>query len=205
MLATVEKFSETVPRCAVCETTEDLVEGIYDGEEKAVCSCCESSYYAYCNICESWNYAENQEPCRHLFWDDAVGDWSGCGSDRQDYKENVWALLELLDRAVVVRLKDSLRRHRYYLQFCGSIFGVEEIRTELYDGHRVTWVPEAFRRVFEADLDSTASARNGVNWLMSLWAGYEDNWEPETPEADELTAGWIEEWLMQSTIEGEAE
>lgn len=204
MLATVEKFTDAVLRCIVCETTEDLAEGIYDGEKKAVCGCCES-YFAYCNICGGRNYAENQDPCRHLFWDDAVSDWSGCGSDRQDYKEYVWALLELLDRDVVVRLKDSLEKHRYYFQFRASIFGVEEIHTELYDASkdRVTWVSEAFRPIFDADPDSTASAREGVNWILSLWAGYDGNWEAETAAADKMTAEWIEEWLMQNSIEGE--
>lgn len=203
MLQLVDKFSEAVSKsCADCGCETEYDGGTYDGEEKVICDSCDQ-FYAWCQICQSHNHSEGCDPCRHLFWNNDRGTWAGAGSDcmeLEDCKPQFLKMLDLIGADVAAQIKSGLEVHKYYFQMRGSIFRTEEIYCELPDSEG--WMCghyDLFQNFFVSENEEFAfAARDGVNLLMSLWSGCSsDGWEPETEEADNTLAGWIQEWKSQ--------
>ncbi len=194
--------------CAVCESLTDQEPQEYDGIDQIICDDCYGEF-EYCEFCKINHFNENT--CRHLFWSAATGDWCGCGSDRASWayhKESFQKVLDKIGIEPATALLNSLKTHRYWHQFSGTIFG--------YDRLSAYWYPEESKRgedfghlftdlFTEALFDEEEEALAiGVQWLASLWAGtspsFNDEGLAKTTEADEMTAGWIEEWLASKPV-----
>ena len=184
--------------CAHCEEPTDQEPQEFDGIEQIICYDC-SDEFEYCNFCDIHHH--NEDICRHLFWSSQGGDWGGCGSDRSSWDWHKESFHKVLDRVGVEpakRLLEALRNHRYWHQFNGTIFGYDSLTAEWGTAE---WGHEDFGHLLMERLtDQEEEAMSiGVQWLVSLWAGTSPNGDdlglPKTPEADEFTALWIQEWL----------
>ncbi|HEY9657632.1 MAG TPA: hypothetical protein V6C65_04145 [Allocoleopsis sp.] len=184
--------------CTQCgeETEQEPLE--YDGIDQVVCDNCYGDF-EYCEFCKI--HRHEYSLCRHLFWSNQVGEILGCGSDRNKWesthKSSFFKVLDKIGVDAAQSLLRSLKAHQYFHQFSGTIFDYERLRADWMDsdgsfsdyGHLFT------ESLFEEEEEEMAI---GVQWLVSLWAGDFGTWNDcglaKTPEADDLTASWIEEW-----------
>jgi hypothetical protein len=200
----ISKDPLTQKVCVVCSNPTDAEISSYDGEDKIVCDDCDS-YFAWCGICKTNHYAEDYSPCRHLFWDEKTGNWNGFGAHKDNWqngKESFLALLEMAGVEFAIDLRRSLLAHKYYFQFRGSIFGAESIEYQLLkESGKMSWEYKGcLDRVFEEeDPKKQQLVETGINWLMSLWAGCDDDWaNPETEDAGLVAAEWCDEFIKGS-------
>jgi hypothetical protein len=197
----INKDPLTQKVCVVCSNPTDAEMSSYDGEDKVVCDDCDE-YFEWCEICQTRNHSEYSTPCRHLFWDDEVGVFRGFGTYKNDWQKGKNPFLAMLGMAGVefaIDLRRSLLAHKYYFQFRGSIFGAESIEYQLLkESGKMSWEYKGcLDRVFEEkDPEKQELIATGINWLMSLWAGCDDDWDsPETKESDLVAAEWCNEFL----------
>jgi len=208
-LAVKTETTQEVHKCASCgclvdsDRVEDWTES-YDELEQLICQICDSDF-TYCCYCDTKHSAPE---CRHLFWSDDWGDFGGCGYcefNRGDrYKQPIFSLLEFLGIEASEKLLTALRTHRYFHQVHGSIFCQEGLA--VYWGDRNGQVHDCghlFDNLFDRDPETEEMRQIviAVGWLLSLWAGDEHTGNDcglvKTPDADDLTASWIEEWLKK--------
>lgn len=184
--------------CDECGRPTDAEPDIYDGKEQRLCDSCDCDY-VWCNICNDRLHAEDSL-CRHLFYSGEWEDYGGCGSsDWESHKTSFFAVLDKIGDEAAKALTAALRLHRYFHQFRGSIFGYESFTADWWDetGQRRGYGHLFTESLFEEEEEAMAI---GVQWLASLWAGTGypkegDGGLPMTPQADDRTAEWIEEWL----------
>ncbi len=183
--------------CAHCGELTDQEPQEYDGIDQVICDDCYGEF-EYCQFCKI--HPHRDSTCRHLCWIDDWGDFGGCGSDRSDWDKHKASFHFVLDKIGVDAAKallHALKAHRYHHRFSGTIFGYNSL-----DAH---WQTENgiknFGHLFTQSLFDEQEKRMaiGVQWLVSLWAG--DVWNgndcdlAKSPEADDRTVQWIEEWL----------
>jgi hypothetical protein len=195
------------PLCSCCNEPVDAncVTDSYDGVERVMCEDCDSDF-TYCRYCDT-RYSPPE--CRHLFWSDDWGDFGGCGYCEHDnthdlYKQPVWRLLAFLGIDASEKLLWALRSHRYFHQVHGSTFSQEGLTVRWGDRDgRVHSYGRLLDGLFERDPDTEEMRQLviAVEWLLSLWAGDEctgeDHGLAKTPDADDLTASWVQEWLSR--------
>jgi len=190
--------------CRDCDCETENEEDNYEGENAIICEDC-AQYYEWCEVCQTCNFAEGEDPCRHMFWGNNREGWGGCGThshnNHTSEKADFSALLSMIGIESAKQLKQSLELHKYYFQFRGSTFGVEHVFANLfnadgeikYDGNYY-W--DKLNQVFDIkDEKLQEPITASINWLMSLWSGSSEKWEIETEAADLKTAKWITEWL----------
>jgi len=192
--------TEGLCKCDECgsATSADLSD--YGGDLQRLCDDCNCSY-EWCGICET-HYERQENTCRHMFWTE--DGFMGAGSDCDEYGEaDVLALLRFLGKANATRLRTAIAAHRYWMQFCGSTFGYEQVNCELWNGEKMDLrAGEMFQGLFEVK-PGLDEARMGLQWLMTLWSGTfsfdgarsDDSELKCTPEADDLVVQWIDEFL----------
>lgn len=167
-------------RCECCdkeyppaEDHGDLLDGI--------CEDCESGYVV-CNICKERQ--DDDDTCRHVFWSEGI--WYGSGSYEDPPEEFKASLSVVLDKTdLVYELRRAITNGTFYLFFHGSMLGPEWM--DCYaDGRN-------YGHRFTDDLayEQEEAMGDGVGWLTSL---YKD----ETPEANAVTVGWIDEHLAMA-------
>lgn len=167
----------------------------------------EDEYTVYCDVCQE-DYPDDN-PCRHLSWNDDIGVWGGCGCldylQPEDYKESFLAVLEKIGTEAARQLERSLKEHRYYFQFYGPMFGPYHLTAYLLseDGYN----NQGDRFTDELTDEEEQEMSLGMQWLMSLWSGYSTilgDREPQTAEYDNITVQWVQEWLesQKTTTEG---
>lgn len=187
-------------KCQLCgEEKEDIKPLEIENKLEQICDECVTDFH-WCRICETRYHYDST--CRHL----RLGDFFiGCGCSEIEWDEHKESLLKVLDKIGVDAAKillHSLRIHKYHHFFSGTILGHKEFNAY--------WYPEGelfsknFGYLFTSELtsDEEEEMAVGVQWLMSLWAGdgLENDDLPKTPEADDLTAKWVEEWLIKNRV-----
>lgn len=186
--------------CDECGDPTDANPDRYYGQEKTLCDGCDRDY-VYCRYCDDRTTGDSL--CRHLFWS---RDWSwygGCGYDNSEWdwhKESFFTVLDKIGLDAAKVLLISLKQHRYFHQFSGTTFGYDCLTADWYDenGNRRDYGHLFTEGLFEEQEEKMAI---GVQWLVSLWAGVgykdDDDGLVKTPDADDHTAQWIEEWLKR--------
>ena len=156
---------------AVCECCEEAeaVEGSLYG---TACEDCNSQAATYCTVCQG--DVSRDDPCRHIFWSDAVSDLMGPGDgdlgDNGVCRESLEYAIAAIKPAAVERLRVTLLAHG------DACYDVE-------DGPVVTLL----MLDYELDYSARKAMEDGICWLESLESG-------KTDAADTMTAGWIAEW-----------
>jgi len=149
----------------------------------------------YCLVCEDNLPRENY--CSHIVWNEERSWYGGCGAFHADnvhdeslYKTSFAPLLSALNRGHVERLAKSLRLHNYKVDCDPFDYGDLTLHLLDNDGRRekCSRDPDDY---WAASLDEdniTDEMKSAIDWLVSLSAG-------KTDKFDDMTAGWIEEWL----------
>lgn len=183
--------------CQDCGCTDD---DVIDG----LCESCEEKYDMHCWICKEWYRVSDFNACRHVFLNESC-EAAGAGSDynyaNEACKESFFAVLK--KTRLAHELRNALVSKRYWLQFYGSIFGHDGLHCKL-DG-----VDYGDRFTLNLTEKERETLSDGVLWLMSLWSGVHiytsaPNWpEGATPDADNMTIEWIDEYLEMTARDAE--
>lgn len=182
-------------KCDYCgEDVDD--DDIIDG----LCEDCDS---VWCTVCKQSMHEDSTDRHRHLFYDDDNGQWLGVGGpDMTDHHYELFkhSLFAVLDKTGLARhLALTIERgemgfDRFHFQ--GTTMGYTSIWCSLrnadvidpYDGKPdLLFCGERFTDGLTDELEEEMAY--GVNWLIGL----ENN--EETPEANQRTLGWINEYL----------
>lgn len=180
-------------RCTDCgELKEDVL-----GRQR-LCNECEEEY-DYCCVCNEYVGKDNH---RHTGWNDGLV--IGCGSnelDADDHKESFMILVAALDSErtyfndadLLPTMRDLLRKNNLWTQWHGPMIGGPPDLAIKYEKrfpkHKsVLLVADIRSNIQESWGDDLIEAMQvGMGWLTSL--------DPESKEANQITADWIDEYL----------
>lgn len=151
------------------------------------CEECLSDHFRPCGICREWVRSGAGEHCRHVFWVNDPGAWSGSGEDSGDWN---WAIrdsfLKLLDKipSMAFDLLVALRTDGIAMSILAATGGLGPTLVRFEAGGR-SYGQEMETLEDDPDVEDVS---NAAMWLLSLY-------KQETKEANERTVLWIREWI----------
>ncbi len=185
---------------------EDEDSEIVDG----LCARCESDY-VWCNVCQELIDDETaMYRHRHLYWDDALGDWRGIGTDMsernyQEVCESVSFLCDLIGGTFVTNLTYTIQAMQMgfdSIHFSGSMLGYSSVDISLHTPppHKHRWgslwffyitngVIDQWNEYCDRD-DLEEALTPAIQWLIGL-----DN--EKTEAQNQRTLGWLNAWLLR--------
>jgi hypothetical protein len=173
-----------------------------------LCADCEQDHVE-CKVCHEWC---GDELCRHLTWVDHG--YYGCGSwevQTESHKASLMKLLSAIqdvrDRETIENLRESISRGRFSTCWHGSILGPENLTLCDWRRHKCKngkWETfnmyiadlsasemQSWSEKYGDDHDPVAELQEGMAWLTSLECKV-------TREANAVTVGWIDEFLVEA-------
>lgn len=168
-------------RCDYCKELRDDV--LKDGTAGNLCSECESENFVYCSICNDW-LPQDDGLHRHLFWtENGYGGSGATDIDPEDWRPDFLEFLALLPEAAIIAIREGIQAGGFNLFFSAGLIG----SGCSIEAHGLPMEFYHFHDQFEQD-EMTDEQSYGLSWLFTLY-------ETETAEANELTIGWIDEYL----------
>lgn len=138
--------------------------------DTGLCDDCEEDY-VYCSVCGE-HHQEDQN-CRHLFWDRRAGGWAGPGAEEygqiEKYQDAILFVLQRHDAALVGALAYALRAGRW----------------QDYLSRTVSFALRSCQIACELNSEEVLASDVGRDWLQALGE--------DTPREKALILQWIEE------------